>query len=378
MASDIVCSDQRLPHNPNQVINSIEIRNFKCFNALSIEDCGRINVLVGDNGAGKTALIEAIFLALGPSPEIALRFRQQRGLESAFAGPVPQIEEALWRSLFYKNDWDKPISVNLKGDGAEARSVEVFLGHSQLTLPVESSGTASRTSPIVPSGTMSTESRTSPIGFRWRNSIGEEREIFPRVKQTGIEIEGTGEDLSDFFYFAANQTIQSVENATRFSDLSRAGRANRFIELFTKEYEWIDNLNIEVLAGFPVIYATLRDGQKLPLPYISGGLNRIVGILLAIVSRARSVILIDEAENGIYHQHYRAMWDALITLSRSHNSQLFTTTHNEEWIEGLFEAAGKDVDDISLWRIERSDEGPLIRQFSGRQTAAAVNVGEVR
>jgi len=77
------------------MINSIQITNFRGFELLVMENCHRFNVIVGDNGAGKTALLEAIFLALGATPEIGLRFRSQRGLDAAFSGPPRTIEEAI-------------------------------------------------------------------------------------------------------------------------------------------------------------------------------------------------------------------------------------------------------------------------------------------
>ena len=40
-----------------RMIHSAEIRNFRCFKELSIDGCRRFNVIVGDNGAGKTALL---------------------------------------------------------------------------------------------------------------------------------------------------------------------------------------------------------------------------------------------------------------------------------------------------------------------------------
>jgi AAA15 family ATPase/GTPase len=82
--------------NFGAMIRSIEIERFRGFESLSIPKCGRVNVIVGDNGSGKTALLEAIFLALGVSTELPLRFRQQRGLEGLFSGSTHSIEEAIY------------------------------------------------------------------------------------------------------------------------------------------------------------------------------------------------------------------------------------------------------------------------------------------
>lgn len=349
------------------MINSLEIRNFRCFERLRIDDCRRINLIVGDNGAGKTALLEAIFLALGTTPDLAVRFRQTRGLEGSFAGPVARIEEALWRDLFYKGEWDREISVSLRGSGQEARSLTVSRIQPQLTISFDEKG-------------QERETRSAPISFVWQDSNGKKHERLPRMTRQGLQVEGSEEDLPDFFYFPANQTISSVENAMRFSEISRAGNLKKFIGVFTREYNWIEDLNIEVVAGAPIIYATLRhSGDKFPLPNVSGGINRVVSIMLAIASRKHSVVAVDEIEDGLYFKHHAAIGRGLISLAKSYDAQLFLTTHNEEWLEGLAEAAGTSLPELALWRVERAPQQPIVRQFSGETFKAGIDSGgEVR
>jgi hypothetical protein len=198
---------------------------------LHIDKCRRINLIVGDNGSGKTALLEAIFTALGASTELAVRFRQQRGLEGQFTGPARRIEEALWRDLFFKGNWEHPISVSLEGDGPESRSVTVFRGQSQLTIPLPKEDG------------VEAESRTAPITFHWHDAEGKDHKANPTVSTTsGITLPGTDEDLPDLFYIAANQTIGSSEAAAQFSDLSQANRARDFVSLFSREYDLISDL----------------------------------------------------------------------------------------------------------------------------------------
>ena len=87
----------------NQMVDTVTIRNFRSFDEAKIEDLRRVNVLVGENGSGKTALLEAIFMAGGVSPEIAMRTRSWRGSETAaFQGSQEDLYEALWGDLFHK------------------------------------------------------------------------------------------------------------------------------------------------------------------------------------------------------------------------------------------------------------------------------------
>lgn len=346
------------------MIREFEITNFKCFAHLKVKKCNRFNVIVGDNGSGKTALLEGIFLALGHSGELVLRYRQIRGLDGMFAGSTQRVEEAIWRDYFYARDWERTISVELTGDGPEARSVRISRGKSQVSIPFERE---------------EAEEVGAPISMVWRDSKGDDHAVFPKVTKQGMEFESSVEDVPLFFYYGANQTISSRENAERFSDLSRERKAKEFIELVTKEYDWIEDLDVEVIAGAPILYATLRDQEdKLPLPSVSGGINRLVSILLGIASHPRSVVLVDEIEDGIYYKHQAAFWRGILTFARKYECQLFATTHNVEWLEALSEASGKKTDDIALWRIERSKDGPVLHQFSGKSALAGIKAGEVR
>lgn len=134
------------------------------------------------------------------------------------------------------------------------------------------------------------------------------------------------------------------------------------------------------MGGTPVIYATVKNiPEKVPLNEMSGAINRMVGVLLAIASYPRSVVLVDEAENGVYYKHHEAYWRNLLSFARTHDSQLFISTHSEEFLEALVNAAGNDNSDIALWRIEHSEQAPIVRQFSGETLKAGIEEGgEVR
>ncbi|HEK84748.1 MAG TPA: ATPase, partial [Candidatus Aminicenantes bacterium] len=83
---------------------SFKINNFRCFEKLELPELERVNLIVGKNNVGKTALLEALFIHCGAyNPELALRVNAFRGIE------VIKVEftgwaEAPWDSLFYNFD----------------------------------------------------------------------------------------------------------------------------------------------------------------------------------------------------------------------------------------------------------------------------------
>ena len=338
-----------------QMIRTIQIDNFRCYRHLKLEKVARLNVVVGDNGSGKTALLEAIFMPLATTSELAVRYRQQRGLDGNFSGSRRVIEDAIWGDYFYEGDYKSPIQIQLTGDGPEARSLTITRNQFPTT--------------------------ASTVGLLFRNAQGKEKMLHPSFNAQGqVLLPETGEDLPNFFYFASASTTGSVEQAARFSDMSKARSHAAFVKTLVSEYRWLQDLNIEVIAGSPALFGTL-DGSpnKIPLPNMSGGINKMAGIMATIASRTRSIVLVDEIENGIYFKHQNAIWKGLLRFLREHDAQMICTTHSKEWLEALVEAAGDKVDDISLWRVERAKGQPTVRQFSGSALRSGIEHGtEIR
>ena len=187
-----------------QMVDSIHIRNYRSFNDVKIDDCRRINIIVGENGSGKTALLEALFLAVGVSPELAMRTRAWRGYDSGrMSGTHEDLHKALWADLFHKFQTNKRAVVSLKGSAEQTRSVTVTLnpiGKRRLVPP-------SRKRPGSP---VKVVPHTSPIEFKWdihghgiikvEPRIEGDRLIFPPVPP--YHIKGS--------FFAANQTMQTL------------------------------------------------------------------------------------------------------------------------------------------------------------------------
>ncbi len=350
-----------------QMIHGVEIRNYKCFRHLKIERCKRINLIVGDNGAGKTALLEAIFLTLAGNAQTIVRNRQARGFDGAFSGSTRMIEDALWGDLFHNFETKNPISVILTGSETENRSVFISKGSQTTLVPLEDTRVSAA---------------ASQFKFIRKAANGQEYDGTPSFVGTAFSFPPENEHLPDYFYFAATTVGGAGENAARFSELSKAAKQKQFVELFTKEYPWIEDLSIEITAGQPVIHATLHDMTgKIPLNSISSGINRLLSILLAMASHPKSVICVDEIENGLYHKHQSSFWRWLLSFSQTFDNQLFLSTHSEEWLQALVSIANEQsMKDIAFWRIERDEKGKaILHEFEGMTLKAGVEQGaEVR
>lgn len=349
--------------NGYRMIHSIDVRNFRCYRSLHIDVASRLNVIVGDNGVGKTALLEAIFLTLANASEVALRFRQARGLDGTFSGTARRIEDAMWGDFFTDRDFSNPISIALSGTGEDNRKLVIARGTSEATLSLEPSNVGQLSS-------------GGSIHLIWTDADGNPRTVSPSVSPGGVNLPSTNEDLPDFFGMSAGVHIPSGEIAGRFSDLGFLGRKEEFIKEFCKEFSIIKDMSVEVYGGAPVLYATLKNGKRMALPNVSSGINKAAGLLITMASRPRSVFTIDEIETGIHYSHIEGVWRSLLRFMRRFDSQLFVSTHSYECLKALVDAADGKFSDISVWRVERGRDSPTIMEFSGDDLRLALEYDE--
>ncbi|MCH8197546.1 MAG: AAA family ATPase [Proteobacteria bacterium] len=350
-----------------QMINSIKIRNFRSFSDVKIDDCRRINIIVGENGSGKTALLEALYLAVGVSPDLVMRTRIWRGYDSArMSGTVEDLHQALWADLFHKFQTNKRAVVSLKGSAEQTRSVTVTLHPAGKRLlkppPRKRSGAPPK---VVP--------HPSPIEFKWDIHGHGTIKVEPRFEGDKLIFDPVPPYHVKGSFFAANQAISTLETANRFSNLSRKFRHEEFIKSFNHLYENITNLSVEVTAGSPMLFAVVNGlPEKIPLTLASGGMSKLAGILLAIPEQAGGVILIDEIENGFYYRRLPMVWKAILDSARAYNCQIFASSHSAECLNAVAAFAEESPDEFSVIRTVLKEGEVQVRQFGGDKFADAI------
>ncbi len=121
------------------MINQVEIRNFRCFKNIKLNGLKRFNFIVGESGTGKTALLEALFLAAAGNPQIWFRLRRWRGLgEGPMQLGVRETYEALFRDMFYGFDQKSGANIRILDSDLGKRELEIYYKKSNVyRLPLE-------------------------------------------------------------------------------------------------------------------------------------------------------------------------------------------------------------------------------------------------
>jgi AAA domain-containing protein len=346
-----------------RMIDQLIAKNFRCFESLNLSDFSRINVIVGDNASGKTALLETIFFGAAGNPEVASRLRVLRGLDM-----IQQITrdrsgyESLWRELFFAFDQKRTVSAQIIGSAGNNRLTEMLYKAGDTTLPLNGGGEANI---------------LRLITFRGTDVSGKEFDIQPEITDRGITPALTGE-AAPVSFFSATIRSSATEAARGFSDLSKANEHLEIVAAIKKEFDFVQDLSIEIDAGGGLLYANLK-GQKykVRLGLVSAGLDRLVSFLVAIQKQTEGVVLIDEGDNGIYYKRLDSMWRMLHAFSIRHHTQLFISTHSEECLKAMLPILVKHQNDFLLIHLQRNKTipSPTVRTISGANMRAAIGVG---
>lgn len=370
------------------MVQSVEIKNFRGFEYFRVDDLARINIVVGDNAVGKTALLESIFLALSGSAEKALSLKQWRGFDIALQkGSADSVIDGIYADLFHDPQSPDPISIKLSGDGFDNRQLEISRTRGDVFIPIrDAQPTGNRHERRAQAKTKSIqtlvtgETTTVPIQLTWTDQHGVKNVSRVHLSPQGIKFDSTGEQIPISYMFAAQVSVSIEEAARQYSALRTNRQAEKFRDTFMSVFDWIKDISVETVGGAVTILADVAWAkQLLPLPTLSGGTTRAASILLALTRRPGVVVLVDEVEGGLFHARQASFAKALLAMARGYEGQLIMTSHSEEWINNFLVEVGETNDDVAFWRMERHENGPpKIRRFSASEFRSGMKLGEMR
>jgi Fe-S cluster assembly ATPase SufC len=358
------------------MITTLHVEKFRCFKSLDIKGLRRINIIVGPNASGKTVLLEAIKMGLDGTPGVMPFLNGLRSIPTFFMqNPTPEQFQAWFMDLFYDFDLDGKIIVSIGDSSNRNSSVRVYFEPKAAVTAGPAIGFQQ-----VPTNTP--PATIVPLAFERSDFEGKKSTLLATINQQGQPFLQPGKSLGIVSGFISSVSFgQPPENAAWLSKLSVQKRSQEVIEAVQRHFPFIQNLTVEsFMPGMSAVYADIPYlSRKIPLSLVSSGISRLITLMLAILSFPRGVILIDEIENGIFHNQYAMLWQTVLDLAAHHETQLFISTHSKECLKGAMAAMAASPDSFTLLRVRRGDGQAVVERFGGEQVEAALEKdGEVR
>ena len=324
------------------MLRDLTIKNYRAFKDFSMDGLARVNLIVGDNNAGKTSFLEAVYLLANQgSPAVLLQLLDSRG-EFAYFPDSPGKTEYQTAHLFH----------NFK--------LDIDQLHPQNDILI-SSTQDERTSVH-----FAVSSRRSSFGFP-QPGLQINASYGVSSEKAGLALDiGDNYSFSSDTRFTANRRppsryhfvgteLDSPDYLATLSD--RVFRVSSDKEDVLKLMQLIEPRLEDIIpqssqtAGRFVLRQTSSD-LHLPLSSAGEGLRRIFALALHSIVSAQGILLIDEIDTGLYYRSQADVWRLLFKAAKERNIQIFATTHSWDCVEAFQEALAED---------DNAEEGYLLR-----------------
>ncbi len=349
---------------------SISIKNFRCFEDITIEPFKRINLITGLNNAGKTSLLEALYLSRVPNkPEKLINISGLRGIEV-----FPNDADALWGDLFFKRNYkDNKITISCAEADNKKQTLDVYMCEEEFP----ETPLADKKQAVL----FDTAERTllNKIEFEFTDSGKRIHNSWAQIVDSEIKYEKAKiPEMKGHFASSRHKWLR--DDADKFGKLVVKKQEGKILEILKHIEPRLESLTVIPRGGRGIMHGDIGMSELIPLPMMGGGINRLLSLALIISDTQDGVVLIDEIDSGLHYGEMENVWQSIHGLSEEYNVQIFSTTHSIECIRAAYQVFSKTNHyDFTLHRLDISDSKISSVYYDKETLEAAIETGlEIR
>jgi len=324
------------------MLKRVEFTNYRGFKGspqpYCMEGLARVNLIVGKNNSGKTALLEGIqFLASGGESSVLADIANRRG-EVVISGPEHSPLVNL-HHFFHGHEFSPGSPLLIKANAGDP-SVEVCVdkiekNKKKIDREFRSSLFSFTLTIIWDEGT----NGISSVCGLTRDGIADDPAFGQRSSRLGIGRKSTrpanlfiGTDSSDY------QTLASLWDEVTLSGLEEeVCDALRLLDSGIQSVHPLTGMSPNGFsagrAGFVVGLKSKK--ARIPLGSLGEGMRRMLTLAMAIACVPGGFLFVDEIDTGLHYSVMTDMWKLVIKKAIASNIQVFATTHSWDCISGL-------------------------------------------
>lgn len=342
----------------------LSIRSFRGIDRLSISRLGRVALLAGRNGVGKTTVLEAVRVhAARGHPSVLHELLDKR---EEFAAALDENHAPVftpdYAALFYGRTATRERTITI-GPNSGTDDVRIKVSPSSDWSPDQKE--------LFTDLSMEADMQAVKVVYRnkerllpWLPAVRGPRThwsrrryvrslqhgLFDEGEWSVIECESLGPGLPDNSKLARfwDRVALTEEEDLSLQALRLAGDPIERVAVVGDEEARYHGIGRRVVVK-------LRDHPRpVPLKSLGDGVMRLFAAGLALASGRDGFLLVDEAENEIHYSVQRDFWHMVLRAAQQHNVQVLATTHSRDCVKGFARAAA-EIDEAEgvLVRLDR-------------------------
>ena len=297
----------------------VTIDNFRGIRNVELNPLGRVNILTGKNGTGKTAILEALCILLGDASLLQTlptifrsgNFSASDNFENFWLWQFPEksFENNPGISLFQEREI---FSVSIE--------MEMAPGNPRIHLKY------THISPDESGKSQAVSSGNAGEFLIVRNGCGGNM----RLGRPELAI-------------ISSRDINPIQATEKFNRLAaRRGGEDKILDLMKVIQPRLQRLRYLKITEQPLIYADLKMQESVPFTQLGQGFEKLLSIYLELLTSKAKVLLVDEIENGLHKDVMAEVWRGLAFVAKELDVRIVATTHSQECVKAAHEACSED------------------------------------
>ena len=280
---------------------------------------GQFNLITGRNTSGKSSLLEALFLSVGPTnPVLAARIHEFRKMSVN--------SDDVFRFIFRNLSLDNQVTISTTTDHSE-RVLNIRPSYSQDIISDLTEKTISSKIDNVQDA-----DRLSGVQFDFTDN----EQKYSTVFSLKNEIFSRPQDYEETFFAPFISPNIIMNNLSDSIDNVIINKQKDTIIAALKEID--SDISDIALGNNGTVYADLGLNQLIPANLLGDGIISTLSWLANLCNTNLTTIFIDEIGSGVHYSSMNAMWKAVLKAAHGGDIQLFATTHSYDCIEAYSEA----------------------------------------
>lgn len=355
------------------MLTSFGIKNYRLFDQLDIKRLSRVNLFVGKNNAGKSALLEAVELyASNISTKVLADLVTQR--QELWKEQSPTVDQQAsthpLRHLFYNHHLPELDEEGITLGPLELGAERIHVRVAAYRVEEDQEGVV-RTSLISPSEVPPdlTDLELALIGQEngktWR-VFRLDREIQSESRFYSRSAISSGRELKYVTQVVPTRNMTEEKVASLWDAIALTGIDDEVVtglKLLEPRIEGVaivgpvserrsDRIPIERIP----LVKLANLSERLPLRSLGDGAIRLFQIMVALANARDGILLVDEFENGLHWSIQNKLWEMVFRLSERLNVQVFASTHSRDCVKSFGETWKTREKEGAFYRLSRLGE----------------------
>lgn len=343
-------------------IVSLNVNGYRGLQNFEVDGLAPVSVFTGDNGSGKTRLLESAFAIFGRKTLIWLiNLQGHRGLRK-FSSKGPNF-----LGLFNQYSDRGIATISAKTENGDRIELTLDRGSPQQLVMFAKGESPVEELPFESKSFLNGQQEGKTRRLIWS------QDDHDRLR---LEVENGEAGSPQAILLHPSQGNTQEDDAQRFGDATASGMTSKISELLDIIDSRIQRVEYVPTSKGDFFGAHLNDGSFTPLGMLGGGVSNLLRYVLCLISTPDGFLGIDEIENGFFHQRLPEVFEGILKLRRKTQTQLMMATHSREALQAITVAARNVCsDDLAIVHLRR--ENGIVRPtvLRGEEAIASVELG---